>query len=126
MTSGGVKGFANAEFSANRDEAMEAECEILVPAALERVIHADNANRLRTHLIVEAANGPITFEADQILRRRGVVIVSDLFANAGGVTVSYFESVKNITHLPFGLMERPRATQGSESSLGRGLEPELN
>jgi len=70
------------------------------------VINAANVDTIKARVIVEAANGPVTFEADRRLRERGVIIIPDLFANAGGVTVSYFEWVKNITHIPFGLMER--------------------
>jgi glutamate dehydrogenase (NAD(P)+) len=121
-TSGGVRGFPNAEFSTDREKALQTECEILVPAALEGAIHAGNAELLRTRLIVEGANGPVTYEADQVLRQRGVVIVPDLFANAGGVTVSYFEWVKNITHLPFGLMERPIAAHDGELAVGFASE----
>lgn len=80
-------------------------CDILIPAARESVITTNNADDINTRLIVEAANGPVTFAADRQLRDRGVIIIPDIFANAGGVTVSYFEWVKNITHIPFGLME---------------------
>ena len=105
---GGVRGFEQGEFRADAMSALEEPCDILIPAALEGAIHAGNAQRIRANLIVEAANGPVTAAADEILRRRGVVIVPDLYANAGGVTVSYFEWVKNLSHIRFGRMERRR------------------
>ncbi|MFD1883737.1 Glu/Leu/Phe/Val family dehydrogenase [Paracoccus pacificus] len=106
-TTGGVYGFAGAtSYTQNSLEALETECDILIPAAIEGVINAENAERIKTRLIVEAANGPITSEGDAILKKRGVVIVPDMYANAGGVTVSYFEWVKNLTHIRFGRMER--------------------
>jgi glutamate dehydrogenase (NAD(P)+) len=87
-------------------EAICTECDILIPAAHEGVITPANANDIKAKLVVEAANGPIDFEADAILKERGIEVIPDLVANAGGVIVSYFEWVKNLTHMPFGLMER--------------------
>jgi len=103
---GGVKGFADVEFVDNSASVLERECDVLIPAAIERVIHSGNAPGLRAKLVVEAANGPTTFEADKILNDRGIIVLPDLYVNAGGVVVSYFEWVKNLTHIPFGLMER--------------------
>ena len=103
---GGVTGYPNATFVPDGIGVLEKECEILIPAALEGVITRENAPRIRAKLIVEAANGPVTAGADDILRSRGVVIIPDMYANAGGVTVSYFEWVKNLSHIRFGRMQR--------------------
>lgn len=118
---GGVKGFCGGTFSPNGAEALEDECDILIPAAMERVITSENAPRINAKLIVEAANGPVSYEADKLLRERGVVLIPDLYANAGGVVVSYFEWVKNLTHIPFGLMER-RYDEKGHRTLARSLE----
>lgn len=105
-TTGSFEGFAGGLYLSDGEAVLTRECDILIPAAREGAITVKNADAIQARLIVEAANGPVTFEADRRLRQRGVVIIPDLFANAGGVTVSYFEWVKNITHIPFGLMER--------------------
>ena len=93
---GSVKDFAGG-VAVPEDEFLTLECDILVPAALENVITGENAPRLRTRLIAEAANGPTTPEADEILHERGIFVIPDILANAGGVTVSYFEWVQNLT-----------------------------
>jgi glutamate dehydrogenase (NAD(P)+) len=86
---------------------------VLIPAAREGVIHEENADRIQARLVVEAANGPCTWEADQILRDRGVTILPDIFVNAGGVVVSYFEWLRNIAHVRMGrLQRRHEATRG--------------
>ncbi|MSU89745.1 glutamate dehydrogenase [Rhodobacteraceae bacterium 2CG4] len=103
---GGVRGFEGATFVERGSEVLEYSCDILIPAALEGVINMQNAEHIRAPLIIEAANGPVTAGADDILRKRGCVIVPDMFANAGGVTVSYFEWVKNLSHIRFGRMQR--------------------
>jgi glutamate dehydrogenase (NAD(P)+) len=102
----GVQGFPEAEFNENGSELLEADCDILIPAALEGVINQDNATRIKAPLIAEAANGPVTFSADEILRKKGTVIIPDAYMNAGGVTVSYFEWVKNLARIRFGYLER--------------------
>ena len=102
----GVKGFPGATYHENGSALLEAECDILIPAALEGVIHKDNAANVKASLVVEAANGPVTSGADEILRKKGCVIIPDMYANAGGVTVSYFEWVKNLSHIRFGRMQR--------------------
>ena len=94
---GTVVGLAETLTITNED-LLELDCEILIPAALTNQIHEENAHRIRARLIVEGANGPITTDADDILCRNGVVVVPDILANAGGVTVSYFEWVQNIEH----------------------------
>ncbi len=103
---GGVRGYADAQFVENGAAVLEEECDILIPAAMEGVINMTNADRIRAPLIIEAANGPVTSGADEVLRNKGVVIIPDMFANAGGVTVSYFEWVKNLSHIRFGRMQR--------------------
>ena len=102
----GVSGFPDAEFIKEGAKLLEAECDILIPAAMEGVINIHNASSVKAPLIIEAANGPITAGADEILRGKNCVIIPDMYANAGGVTVSYFEWVKNLSHIRFGRMER--------------------
>ncbi|MCP4338545.1 MAG: Glu/Leu/Phe/Val dehydrogenase [Desulfobulbaceae bacterium] len=102
----GVKGFAGGKYIEDGSSVLEMECDILIPAALEGVIHKDNAGNIKANLVAEAANGPITFEGDRILRSRGVKVLPDAYVNAGGVVVSYFEWIRNLTHLRFGRLER--------------------
>ncbi|MEM7488845.1 MAG: Glu/Leu/Phe/Val dehydrogenase [Pseudomonadota bacterium] len=118
---GGVKGFPGATYEADGAKVLEAECDILIPAALEGVIHEGNAARIKAPLIIEAANGPVTAEANEILIEKGCVIIPDLYANAGGVTVSYFEWVKNLSHIRFGRMQR-RAEEARHQVLVDELE----
>lgn len=106
LRTSGVKGFLDATFVENGASVLEAECDILLPAAMEGQITRENAARIRASLIAEAANGPVTFHADEILRGRGKVIIPDIYLNAGGVTVSYFEWIKNLSHIRFGRMDR--------------------
>ncbi len=103
---GGVAGYPDANHQMDGGAVLEKECDILIPAALEGVINLSNADRIKAPLIIEAANGPITAGADDILRDKGCVIIPDMYANAGGVTVSYFEWVKNLSHIRFGRMQR--------------------
>ncbi len=103
---GGITGYPDATFVADGAAVLEQDCDILIPAALEGVINLDNAAKVKAPLIIEAANGPITAGADDILREKGCVIIPDMYANAGGVTVSYFEWVKNLSHIRFGRMQR--------------------
>ncbi len=118
---GGVKGFPGVAFEPDGAKLLEAECDILIPAALEGTIHEGNAARVKAPLIIEAANGPVTSEANDILLKRGCVIIPDMYANAGGVTVSYFEWVKNLSHIRFGRMER-RAEEARHQVLVDELE----
>ena len=106
IKTGGVRSFAGADYVDDGAKVLEADCDILIPAALEGVIHRENAARIQAPLIIEAANGPITAGADEVLREKGTVVIPDLYANAGGVTVSYFEWVKNLSHIRFGRMQR--------------------
>ena len=103
---GGVTGFPDALHNEDGATVLEHDCDILIPAALEGVINLSNAKRIKAPLIIEAANGPVTAGADEILRDKGTVIIPDMYANAGGVTVSYFEWVKNLSHIRFGRMQR--------------------
>ncbi len=116
-----LAGYPRATFSPDGAAALELDCDLLIPAALEGVIHLGNAARIKAPLIIEAANGPITFGADEILRQRGAVIIPDMYANAGGVTVSYFEWVKNLSHIRFGRMQR-RAEEARSRLLVEELE----
>ena len=118
---GGVKDFPGAEYEADGSKLLEAECDILIPAALEGVINLSNAARVQAPLIIEAANGPVTAGADDILREKGCVIIPDMYANAGGVTVSYFEWVKNLSHIRFGRMQR-RAEESRHQLIVNELE----
>ena len=106
VETGGLKDFPAGEFSPNGVAALEMDCDILIPAALESQIHAGNAMQIKARMVVEGANGPVTYEADEILRRRGITILPDVYANVGGVTVSYFEWTRNISHMRFGRLQR--------------------
>jgi len=103
---GGVDGYPEGKYIRDGSKYLENDCDILIPAALEGVINLDNAQNIKASLIIEAANGPVTAGADDILRKKGCVIIPDMYANAGGVTVSYFEWVKNLSHIRFGRMNR--------------------
>ena len=103
---GGVRGFPDAQYSEHGMQGLELECDILIPAALEAQIDHRNASRIQAKLIVEAANGPITAPGDEILRQRGIVVLPDIFVNAGGVVVSYFEWTRNLSHMRFGRLQR--------------------
>ncbi|MBW2504609.1 MAG: Glu/Leu/Phe/Val dehydrogenase [Deltaproteobacteria bacterium] len=114
---GGVKGYPDATYVAQGNTLLEADCDILIPAALESQIDEENADRIKANLIVEAANGPVTAEADQILLNKGTMIIPDMYANAGGVTVSYFEWTKNLAHMRFGKMGRRFMQFRAESAM---------
>jgi glutamate dehydrogenase (NAD(P)+) len=103
---GSILNFAGATNLAINTDALELECDILIPAALENVIDGDNAPRVKAKIIGEAANGPLTPDADEILAKRGIIVVPDMYLNAGGVTVSYFEWLKNLSHVRYGRMEK--------------------
>jgi glutamate dehydrogenase (NAD(P)+) len=103
---GSILNFAGATNLAKNTDALELECDILIPAALENVVNAENAPRLKCKIIGEAANGPLTPDADEECTRRGILVVPDMYLNAGGVTVSYFEWLKNLSHVRYGRMEK--------------------
>lgn len=103
---GTLEGFPNTTFVGDGRSCLTLDCDILVPAALESQIAEDNVHDIKAKLIVEGANGPVTYGADEVIRQKGIVVLPDAYANAGGVTVSYFEWIKNLTHIRFGRMER--------------------
>jgi glutamate dehydrogenase (NAD(P)+) len=114
-----------------REDALTLDCDILIPAALERQITGENAPHVKAKIVVEAANGPTTQEADEILFQRNVVVIPDAFINAGGVTVSYFEWVKNLGHVRFGRMQKrfeqaafTRVLQAVERATGSQFPPD--
>jgi len=117
----GIKGFPDAEYMEHGAKALELDCDILIPAAMEGAINMSNADQISASLIVEAANGPVTAGADKVLREKGCVIIPDMYANAGGVTVSYFEWVKNLSHIRFGRMQRRQEEAFHEMLIG-GIE----
>ena len=100
-------------------DALELECDILIPAALENVINGQSANRVKAKIIGEAANGPLTPEADEILITKGTLVVPDMYLNAGGVTVSYFEWLKNLSHVRYGRMEKRFTENMNKHILGQ-------
>jgi len=103
---GSILNFPGATNIAKSTDALEIECDILIPAALENVINGENAERVKAKIIGEAANGPLTPEADEVFAKKGVLVVPDMYLNAGGVTVSYFEWLKNLSHVRYGRMEK--------------------
>ncbi len=113
---GSILGFPGTKTLPDREDWVAIECDILVPAALENQIHTGNAKKVKAKIIAEAANGPVTSEAADILAKKGIVILPDMYLNAGGVTVSYFEWLKNLSHMRFGRMEK-RFQENSLSNL---------
>ncbi|HEU4607547.1 MAG TPA: Glu/Leu/Phe/Val dehydrogenase, partial [Chitinophagaceae bacterium] len=118
---GSILNFPGAHNFVNRPDLLEMECDILIPAALENVINKDNAERVKAKIIGEAANGPLTPDADEILIRKGVLVVPDMYLNAGGVTVSYFEWLKNLSHVRYGRMEK-RFTENQNTQILQQIE----
>ena len=119
LENGGVKGFNG--YVDKGSEILEEDSDILIPAAMELVINKENADKIKTPLIIEAANGPVSSEADEILSKKGVVIIPDLYANAGGVTVSYFEWIKNLSRIRLGRLQR-RAQENQTTLMIEALE----
>ncbi|WP_426490195.1 Glu/Leu/Phe/Val family dehydrogenase [Hymenobacter sp. 102] len=118
---GSLLGFAGAEDVAESLDLLERECDVLIPAALENQIHEGNADRIKAKIIAEGANGPTTQAAEKILLEKGVIILPDLYLNAGGVTVSYFEWLKNLSNVRFGRMGK-RAEEGAMRRLVETIE----
>ena len=118
---GSILGFPGAVDLPTRDAGLEIECDILIPAALENAITMDNAPRIQAKIIAEAANGPVSSDASNFLFERGTLIIPDAFINAGGVTVSYFEWLKNLQHVRFGRMEK-RFVESSSRLLLAAIE----
>ena len=118
---GTILNFPGATNIIHSPEALELECDILIPAALENVINGDNASRIRAKIIGEAANGPLTPEADEVFIKKGILVVPDMYLNAGGVTVSYFEWLKNLSHVRYGRMEK-RFTENQNRSILAQME----
>ena len=119
ISNGTIRGFKG--FVESGPEILEEKADILIPAAMELVINKDNADRIQSPVIIEAANGPVSSEADDILTKKGKIIIPDLYANAGGVTVSYFEWIKNLSRIRFGRLQR-RAQESQMSNLIDGIE----
>ncbi|MGE0041076.1 MAG: Glu/Leu/Phe/Val dehydrogenase [Vicinamibacterales bacterium] len=118
---GSLLDFPGATRLPSKEAALELECDVLIPAALEGVFTAENAPRIKAKIILEGANGPTTPGADPIFREQGKLVIPDIYANAGGVTVSYFEWVKNLSHVRFGRMSK-RHEQANELSMLKAIE----
>lgn len=103
---GSIIGFENTKELKNNTAVLEEECDILIPAALENQLNEENAPNIKAKIIGEAANGPTTARAHKILKEKGALIIPDNYLNAGGVTVSYFEWLKNLSHVRFGRLEK--------------------
>jgi glutamate dehydrogenase (NAD(P)+) len=113
---GSILNFPGATNIAISAAALELECDILIPAALENQITEENAPRIKAKIIGEAANGPVTPQAEEILLENGCLIIPDMYLNAGGVTVSYFEWLKNLSHVRFGRMQK-RADESTYNNI---------
>ncbi len=118
---GSILDFPGAKNLKKSSDALELACDILVPAALENVINGGNADRVKARIIAEAANGPLTPEADAILNKKGTVVIPDMYINAGGVTVSYFEWLKNLSHVRYGRMEK-RFSENMNNNILNSIE----
>jgi glutamate dehydrogenase (NAD(P)+) len=114
-----ILNFSGATNFNTNGEALEMECDILIPAALENVINGENAPRVKAKIIGEAANGPLTPEADEVFIKKNVLVIPDMYLNAGGVTVSYFEWLKNLSHVRHGRMEKKFTENLNEQMLSK-------
>jgi glutamate dehydrogenase (NAD(P)+) len=120
-TTGSILKFPGARDVADSASALELDCDILVPAALENVLTADNAPRIKAKIVLEGANSPTTPDAEAVFRSRGLMVIPDIYANAGGVTVSYFEWLKNLSHVRFGRLQK-RLEERDEANVVRAIE----
>ncbi len=118
---GSILNFPGATNVEDSSAALELDCDVLIPAALESVFTSENAPRIKAKIILEGANGPTTPEADPIFRQKGMLVIPDIYCNAGGVTVSYFEWLKNLSHVRFGRMQK-RHEQANELSMLKVIE----
>jgi glutamate dehydrogenase (NAD(P)+) len=118
---GSLLNFPGATNLAKNTDALELDCDILIPAALENVINGENAPRVKAKIIGEAANGPLTPDADEILAAKGALVIPDMYLNAGGVTVSYFEWLKNLSHVRYGRLEK-RFSENQNMNIVEQLE----
>ncbi|RAU81939.1 Glu/Leu/Phe/Val family dehydrogenase [Pontibacter arcticus] len=118
---GSILNFANSRNIENSLDLLEMECDILIPAALENQINDQNAANIKAKIVAEGANGPVTREAEQVLLSNGIIVIPDLYLNAGGVTVSYFEWLKNLSNVRFGRMGK-RAEEASYRKLVDAIE----
>ena len=120
-STGSILNFPGATNFAKSQDALEMECDILIPAALENVINGENAPRVKAKMIGEAANGPLTPEADEVFIKKGILVIPDMYLNAGGVTVSYFEWLKNLSHVRYGRLEK-RFTENQNAQMLEQIE----
>lgn len=118
---GSIVGFPGGTMLKDKNDWVGIDCDILIPAALENQINGENAKKIKAKIIAEAANGPITAEGEEVLLEMGVMIIPDMYLNAGGVTVSYFEWLKNLSHMRFGRMEK-RFNQNTYTSIVDAVE----
>ena len=118
---GSILNFPGATNIEKSSDSLEMECDILIPAALENVIDGNNAPRIKAKIIGEAANGPLTPEADEIFAKKGILVIPDMYLNAGGVTVSYFEWLKNLSHVRYGRLEK-RFTENANINILNQIE----
>ena len=120
-STGSILNFPGGQNFTKNTDALEYDCDILIPAALENVINGENAPRVKAKLIGEGANGPLTPEADEVFVQKGTIVIPDMYLNAGGVTVSYFEWLKNLSHVRYGRMEK-RFTENMNSHIISQME----
>jgi glutamate dehydrogenase (NAD(P)+) len=118
---GSILNFPGATNFAKSSDALEMDCDILIPAALENVINGENAPRVKARIIGEAANGPLTPAADEVFIKKGILVIPDMYLNAGGVTVSYFEWLKNLSHVRYGRLEK-RFTENQNAQMLEQIE----